>query len=69
MLRRSPKPLAMPMFGTPADGRQCRTCSRWFYRTHFWRPNLNAFVNRCADCIRKGGRPTTRTVGNKSHPR
>ena len=69
MLRRSPKPLAMPMFGTPADGRQCRTCSRWFYRTHFWRPNLNAFVNRCADCIRKGRRPTTRTVGNKSYPR
>jgi hypothetical protein len=69
VLRRSPKPLAMPMFGTPADGRQCRTCGRWFYQTHFWRPNLNAFVNRCADCIRKGRRPTTGTVGKKSHPR
>jgi hypothetical protein len=51
--RRSPRPLAQPAFGPPADGLRCHACKRWFHRSHFWRANTRSFVKRCADCIRQ----------------
>lgn len=66
--RRTPPPLPMPAFGAPADGRQCMTCKRWFHRDHFWRKNLDAHVERCADCIAKTlphANPNTRNTGKK----
>jgi hypothetical protein len=44
------KPLPMPAFGSPADGRQCSKCGRWFHRAHFWRSSTKVFVQKCADC-------------------
>lgn len=63
--RRTPKPLTMPVFGQPYNGRQCAGCGRWFDRAHFWRSTgMGAatgqprgwYVARCADCIRKNRR-------------
>ena len=51
--RRSPRPLQTPQFGTPANGRQCAICQRWFHNAHFWRRDRKAFVPWCADCFRK----------------
>ncbi len=58
--RRSPRPLAPPAFGSPADGIRCRSCGQWFHRSHFWRRTTRSFVQRCADCIRQDRRSQVR---------
>jgi hypothetical protein len=62
--RRSPRPLEMPSFGVPADGRQCLRCKQWFRSSHFWREGRKAFVTQCADCI-AARLPNTGNTGRK----
>jgi hypothetical protein len=63
--RRSPNPLPMPAFGTPADGIKCQgPCGLWYHRSHFWRKNQKKFVSRCADCIARTS-PRHANKGNK----
>lgn len=57
-----PEPLPMPAFGTPANGRQCQKCRRWFHRRVFWRQTSRSgaqpagyFVLRCPRCIEAMG--------------
>src|ERR1019366_3336921 len=49
--QRGPQPLPAPVFGNPANGRQCRTCHRWFDQKYFWHPP--AFVDNCPKCAAK----------------
>lgn len=49
-LNRTAKPLPIPAFGTPAGGKQCAQCKRWFAWNHFERAN-NRRVLKCRDCL------------------